>query len=402
MDYTTKTVAELRALCKERRVKGFSGKSKADLIALLVPPPPTPHPPPTNALVPAPAKEAVTSTGETNYELLGECLQMYPIREVATRLNLCIGTLRRWQELKDVPIQYTFDFYRILSRDIDYSKFSSSAKDQFFTPSLLSKRCWDTFNALVGPDISNYTFIEPSAGDGGFMKVLPAGSIGLDIEPRAEHIQKQDYLCWKPSDLTKRYIVFGNPPFGLRGHVALNFINHSYDFAEYVCFILPQLFESDGKGSPRKRVRGYNLIHSEPLSAMFHSPEHQEIKVNGVFQIWSKHTKNPMYELAPRSEDRMKVYSMSDGGTVASTRNKRMIGKCDIYLPSTCFGKEHMKIYSSFDTLPGKKGYGVVFFKDKEAMVAKANAIDWSSVAFLSTNSAYNLRTSIVCRQFVR
>ena len=40
------------------------------------------------------------------------------------------------------------------------------------------------------------------------------------------------------------------------------FINHSFEFANYVCFILPQLFESDGKGVPRKRVKGYNLIHS--------------------------------------------------------------------------------------------------------------------------------------------
>jgi len=190
--------------------------------------------------------------------------------------------------------------------------------------------------------------------------------------------------------------VVGNPPFGLRGHLALNFINHSYKFADYVCFILPQLFESDGKGSPRKRVVGYNLIHSEPLSAMFYSPDNQEVKINGVFQIWSKHTKNPKYDLLKPSEDAMKVYSLSDGGTVASTRNKEMIGKCDVYLPSTCFGKERMKLYASFDDLPGKKGYGIVFFKNKDAMISKANAIDWSSVAFLSTNSAYNLRTSLV------
>jgi hypothetical protein len=129
---------------------------------------------------------------------------------------------------------------------------------------------------------------------------------------------------------------------------------------------------------------------------MFYSPDNQEVKINGVFQIWSKYTKNPKYDLLKPSEDAMKVYSLSDGGTVASTRNKEMIGKCDVYLPSTCFGKERMKLYASFDDLPGKKGYGIVFFKNKDAMIAKANAVDWSSVAFLSTNSAYNLRTSLV------
>ena len=38
MDYTKKTVPELKALCKERKIKGISGKSKTNLIAMLEPP----------------------------------------------------------------------------------------------------------------------------------------------------------------------------------------------------------------------------------------------------------------------------------------------------------------------------------------------------------------------------
>lgn len=333
--------------------------------------------------------------------MLGDCLKKVSIKEVATRLNLCVGTVRRWIDLKDVPVQYTFDLYKILSRDIDYSKFTSSLKDQFFTPTDLAKKCWETFNREVKINTQEYIFVEPSAGDGSFLNLLPNGSIGLDIEPRADGIQAQDYLTWKPSDTSKKYIVFGNPPFGLRGHLALNFINHSSSFADYVCFILPQLFESDGKGSPRKRVNGYNLVYSEGLSAMFYNPDNQEVKVNGVFQIWSKNTSNPKYNIHTNSEENMKVYSLSDGGTVASTRNKDMIGKCDVYLPSTCFGKENMRTYKSFEDLPGKKGYGVVFFNEKGEMIKKAESVDWSSVSFLSTNSAYNLRTSIIFEQFI-
>ena len=96
-----------------------------------------------------------------------------------------------------------------------------------------------------------------------------------------------------PSD--GKYIVFGNPPFGLRGHMALKFINHSYDFADYVCFILPQLFESDGKGVPRKRVKGYYLIYSKKVDNIFYSPDNKEIKVNCIFQIWSKYHMNEKY-----------------------------------------------------------------------------------------------------------
>ena len=38
MDYTKKTISELKALCKERKIKGVSGKCKTDLIAMLEPP----------------------------------------------------------------------------------------------------------------------------------------------------------------------------------------------------------------------------------------------------------------------------------------------------------------------------------------------------------------------------
>lgn len=38
MDYNKKSLAELKALCKERKVKGITGKTKAQLIALLAPP----------------------------------------------------------------------------------------------------------------------------------------------------------------------------------------------------------------------------------------------------------------------------------------------------------------------------------------------------------------------------
>jgi hypothetical protein len=79
-----------------------------------------------------------------------------------------------------------------------------------------------------------------------------------------------------------------------------------------------------------------------------------------------------------------------------------MIDKCDFYLPSTCFGKENMKIYKSFEELPGKKGYGIVFFENKKEMIEKAESIVWSSVSFLSTNSAYNLRTSLIFNKMLK
>ena len=334
----------------------------------------------------------------TNEALLDEITKTRSIADTSETLNLCVGTVRRWQELKSVPPQYRIDLLKMVGCTVDYETFLSKDKDQFFTPPDLAQRCWNSFLATVDIALDDYTFIEPSAGDGSFLEVLPANTIALDIEPRHRSVVRQDYLTWTPPDGS--YIVFGNPPFGLRGHLALQFINHSLPFADYVCFILPQLFESDGKGSPRKRVQGYNLIHSEKLTGLFYTPEQTNVEINGVFQIWSKHEVNEDYRIHKPDEDKLTVYSMSDGGTVATTRNKGMIDRCDIYLPSTCFGKDSMRVYDSFSELPGKKGYGIVFHKDRDDMIRKSKKIDWGSASFLSTNSAYNLRTSLIHEQF--
>ena len=53
-----------------------------------------------------------------------------------------------------------------------------------------------------------------------------------------------------------------------------------------------------------------------------------------------------------------------------------------------------MKIYDSFEELPKRRGYGVVFYDRKEATIIKSKNIDWEKISFLSTNSAYNLRVS--------
>lgn len=163
--------------------------------------------------------------------------------------------------------------------------------------------------------------------------------------------------------------------------MALRFINHSYEFADYVCFILPQLFESDGKGVPRKRVYKYNLISSTKIETEFYEPNGNILKINTIFQIWSKYHKNDLYDIKKYDvEKNMKIYSLSDGGTKSSTRNKDMIGKCDIYIPSTCFGKENMKCYTSFEELPNRKGYGIIFYEDKQNMISKMLDIKWDTV----------------------
>ena len=286
---------------------------------------------------------------------------------------------------------------KLANLEIDYTQFSYKDKDQFFTSEKLAKKyvdiCYDFFNEN-NIDISEYIFVEPSAGDGVFLNFLPENTIAFDIEPKANRIIKQDFLDWQP-DLSKKYIVIGNPPFGLRGQKALQFINKGFEFADFVCFILPPLFNSDGKGSPKKRIQQY-LVFSEEISTNnFLYPDSSTVSINTIFQIWSKKDLgiNLNENISPIG---YKVYSLSDGGTPSTTRNKDKLKCCDFYLPSTVFGKDKVYLYDSFEELPQRRGYGIIV--EDESIKNIINNINWSEQAFLSTNNACNLRTSIIVK----
>ncbi|MBI4652748.1 hypothetical protein HY750_00645 [Candidatus Kuenenbacteria bacterium] len=279
-------------------------------------------------------------------------------------------------------------------------------KDQFYTKPQVAEYCLNKFQKVankLGVNLDEYTFIEPSAGCGSFYQLLPKNRrIGIDIDPKKlsgiknEGIIKSDYLDWYPKNTNQKYIVIGNPPFGLRGKLALYFINKSYLYADMVAFILPQLFNSDGKGVAGKRVIGYKLAHNESLPPnSFMYPNGEEIQINTIFQVWTKININKIKIKSQKTcNDFIDVYSLSDGGLPANTRNKDMIGKCDVYLPSTTFSD--MRAYNSFYELPHERGYGIVIKRNKKEIKNILCNTNWEKVAFLSTNSALNLRTSLI------
>ena len=98
------------------------------------------------------------------------------INEISTNLNISPGTVKRWVENKNVPNSYCFELMKLSNITIDYSKFTSKEKDQFFTPTKISKQCYTLAKKIIKKyenKISDYIYIEPSAGDGSFLKILP-------------------------------------------------------------------------------------------------------------------------------------------------------------------------------------------------------------------------------------
>lgn len=332
------------------------------------------------------------------YDFFLPIYKKHGMNAICDGLYLHKGTVKRWMEKKEVPHQYYFDLCRIAGVDVDYSQYSEKDKDQFFTSKDTAQYCYDKAIEIIAPlcNLGDYTFIEPSAGDGSFYDIMPEmRRIGVDIEPRCEGVIQSDFLKWTPD--TQNNICIGNPPFGLRGHLALKFINHAAKFSDFVCFVLPQLFDSNGKGSCKSRVKGMNLIHSEVVDSAFYYPDGKNVSVNVVFQVWAKNHK--IEEEQVDLTNIIKLYSLSDGGTPGSTRNKQHLYSCDFYLPSTCFGADSMTVYDNFESLPHRRGYGIVVQSCSDEIESIMRETNWSEVAFPSTNGAYNLRFDIIQRQ---
>lgn len=345
---------------------------------------------------------------QTATDLFREILATKTPKEVADLLSLHLGTVKRWILKDAVPDNYYNDLNSILGykypNKIDYRD-----QDQFYTTTVTASHCHrQALDVLKSLDIdeSTYTFIEPSAGCCNFYNLLPKDRrIGIDIDPKGplkDELIQQDYLTFIPPE-GQKYAVIGNPPFGLRGNLALRFINHSYDFADVVAFILPPLFNSTGKGAPMLRVKGYQLAYTEKLPRnSFEYPDGTVVDVATIFQVWTKvNTDKIKIEPVKTCKSIAHVYSLSDGGTPSSTRNKKMLNACDVYLPSTCFSGMHA--YTDFESLPNRRGYGVVFKRNRDELINTFfNDINWEEVAFVSTNGALNLRTDLILNQITK
>ena len=243
----TNTCKELIALCRERGIKGYSGKKRADLLDLLRPLPQ------------------------------------------------------------------------------DTGKKRTNTKDQFYTNERVATECVKRVIELL-PETREYRWVEPSAGNGVFLRSLPASfdSIGLDIDPRAKGILSQDYLTWQPP-IGKEIIVFGNPPFGRQSSLAKGFISKSCSFATVIAFILPKSFTKPSM--VRAFDRTFHLLQSTEL-------EKDSFVVNGapydvpcVFQIWQKREMERLLEekIEPCGFDYVKS---TEPYHVAFRRVGGLAGKC--------------------------------------------------------------------------
>lgn len=160
--------------------------------------------------------------------------------------------------------------------------------DKFYTQSHVSKHCFEFLHSqLKIPE--DVIYLEPSAGDGSFLDLLPH-YVALDIAPEDERIKKQDYLKYKTEKTD--FITIGNPPFGKRSKLAIDFFNKAARMSEVIAFIVPVSFMKWGVQKNLDLNFALNsYIYLEPESF---SSNGEPYSVRTVFQIWVK--KNSKYD----------------------------------------------------------------------------------------------------------
>ena len=160
--------------------------------------------------------------------------------------------------------------------------------DCFYTLPEAASRCLSKLQAIT--DFNDYDlFIEPSAGSGAFLDILPQPRIGLDIMP-ADHpeIVQTDFLRWKPhSNMgNAKAMVVGNPPFGKNSSLAVKFVNHAATFSDCIAFILPRTFRKASVVNRLDANLHLKLDMQMPEASFEFAGE--VYLVPTVFQVWQR------------------------------------------------------------------------------------------------------------------
>jgi len=170
--------------------------------------------------------------------------------------------------------------------------------------------------------------------------------------------------------------------------LALSFLNRAAEFCDYVGFILPMSFQSDGKGSPKNRVEGMALVHSEVLSGdMFVLPNGETKQVNTLWQIWKKGKAPALPDLSV-SDDYVDLFTVD-------LRKERLCGMnqiddCNTFLQRTYFGNPPTLV-NNFSKVKYGCGYGIIIKKEKRRIKKILKDIDWNKYSNLATHNCRHI-----------
>lgn len=235
--------------------------------------------------------------------------------------------------------------------------------DKFYTRKSVARWCCRQVSQYVDIDYEQDLIIEPSAGDGKFIKYinkLCKNTLYYDIEPDCDKIIKQDYLkldvkhniFGKNNGKENSIHIVGNPPFGRQSSMAIKFIKKSGLFSKSISFILPKSFKKDSMQS--KFPKDFHLIYSEDLPENSFRVNNEIYDVPCVFQIWIR-----------QAEDRKTIQKLEPDGFKFVKKNDNPSYAC------RRVGVNAGKVYDTIDECSQQSHYFIKLDRKPEDKILK-------------------------------
>lgn len=157
--------------------------------------------------------------------------------------------------------------------------------DQFYTLPEIAALCYRVIANLY--ELTKYLLIEPSAGEGAFLRLFEDVGIGIDIDSKYPGVIRANYLELEITS-SRKIMVIGNPPFGCQAAMAIAFFQQAAMTADVIAMILPL---SIRKARKVNRLNPYFRLRCEwVLPANSFTFRGMPRNVAAVFQVWERHT----------------------------------------------------------------------------------------------------------------
>jgi len=154
--------------------------------------------------------------------------------------------------------------------------------DQFNTLPEVAAYLYPFVEELFGD--GTYQMVEPSAGRGAFLDMMPADTIAFDRDVQRAGVLKKDFLKVRIGTDPEKTIVIGNPPFGKGSELAIAFFNRAAPQVCAICMIFPATFR---KASIQNRLdHNFHLLKEVEVPRNAFEFEGKVKHVPTVFQIW--------------------------------------------------------------------------------------------------------------------
>lgn len=265
--------------------------------------------------------------------------------------------------------------------------------DQFFTSDDVALKCLEEFMKLASQlgysDLKAVHFLEPSAGGGAFLRALDdknLGWTGWDIDPQAKGVIENDFLRGENPALPNREIItIGNPPFGKRARLAIDFINRALEISETVAFIVPLQFNKySAQSKINQRAR---LVWSVNLASDSFVYCGEEYSVRCCFQVWT--LRSGLADLRLRHAPQIKhpdfeMWQYNNTRQAEKYFNKKEYG-WDFAVPRQ--GYKDYTIQESDPDLMGRRTQWIFFKAKSPEILARLKALDFEKLSHKNTST---------------